>query len=87
MTGMESPLSSAAVRRVAELVAEIQRLSARMNQATAELNTLVGPATKPQDPEVARYLSPEFTRQLVEHMHRAKRAAILEDSGSITDGN
>jgi hypothetical protein len=33
-------------------------------------------AEKPGSKRVRRYLSAQFTRQLVEHMHRAKKAAL-----------
>jgi hypothetical protein len=69
--------------RFAELVAEATRLSARLAAVTAELNTLIG---DPQAVRFARYRSPEFTQQLSEHLHAAKKAA-LEAAGETHAGS
>lgn len=68
--------------RVAELLAEASRLSARLAAVTSELESLIG---DPQAERFARFRTAEFTRQLTEHLHAAKKAA-LEEAGASHAG-
>ena len=63
--------------RIVALLAEVTLLSARLTEATSELETLLGES---QTERFSRYLTPEFTTQLTEHLHAAKKAA-LQDIG------
>jgi len=66
--------------RVAALAAEANHLTARLAEVVAELSTLL---SESHDERFARYRSPEFTRQLFDHMKAAKQAA-LSDSNAAT---
>jgi hypothetical protein len=59
--------------RIAALLAEVTVLSQRLSAATTELGVLLGES---QAERFARYRTPEFSKQLSEHLHAAKRAAL-----------
>jgi hypothetical protein len=77
MTAIDTSLPPASLGRLAELLAEVEALTSRLAVVTSELRTIVVPTVPSPDPN-ARYLTPEFTQQLLEHMHAAKRAALLD---------
>jgi hypothetical protein len=64
--------------RATELLAEVEQLTTRLWAVLDELRALANGSDEDATDRLARYTSSEFTRQLLEHMHLAKRAALLE---------
>lgn len=68
------------------LLEEVESLARRLETVSSKLRELIGRSNGGSDDDVAarvsRYLSPAFTDQLIEHVHRAKRMALMErDNG------
>jgi hypothetical protein len=77
MTDSTASNTSREVRIVA-LVSEANDLSRRLAAITDELSLLAGEA---EAARFERYRSPDFSKQLADHLHQAKRASLTEPSG------